>query len=96
MENKVIIQPVISEKSYALANSQNKYTFLVHLGANKIEIKKAVEDQYGVKVTSVNTTIRPGKLKTDWRYGTMRRLSDSKKAVVTLKTDDKIDDFFNI
>ncbi len=94
MESKKIeIKPLISEKTYALANANNKYTFAVPRGYNKIEVKKAVETKYKVKVTEVNSIVRPGKLKRDFRTNKMRRNSDFMKIVVTLKSGDKIDEF---
>lgn len=97
MANKNLeIQPVITEKSYALANALNKYTFLVTRGVNKIEIKKAVEKKYKVKVTGINMTVRPGKLTRDWKTRNSVRKEDMRKAVVQLKKGDKIDEFLNI
>lgn len=97
MESKIFeLKPVITEKSYALANAQNKYVFLVSRGINKIEIAKEVEKKYKVKVVKVNMTVRPGKLIRDFRtYRTFRR-EDMRKAVVQLKKGDKIDEFLNI
>lgn len=95
MESKKIkIQPVISEKSYDLANSANKYTFFVVRGANKIEVKKAIQTKYKVKVLSVNSIVKPGKMKRDVRTYKSRRVSDKMKIIVTLKKGDKIDEFF--
>jgi large subunit ribosomal protein L23 len=97
MENKKIeLQPVVSEKSYNQANAQNKYTFLVTRGVNKIEMKKAVEAKYKVKVEKVNATVRPGKLHRNWKTNKSYRKSDVRKIVVTLKKGDKIDEFLNI
>ncbi len=90
------LQPVLTEKSYALANAQNKYTFLVEGKANKIEIGKKVEEEYKVKVTKVNTIVRPGKLRRDLKTYKERREEDKTKAVVTLKKGDKIEEFLNI
>ena len=96
MENKKIkLQPMISEKSYALASSENKYTFLVSKGVNKIEMKKAVETKYKVKVLEVNSIVKPGKMKRDLRTYKTRRATDKMKIIVTLKKGDKIDEFFN-
>ena len=67
----------------------NKYLFWVDTRANKIEIKKAIEDIYKVKVESVNTAIVRGKLK-KVRYA-IGRTSDWKKAIITLKEGSKID-----
>ena len=97
MENKeIMLKPVISEKSYTLANASNKYVFSVDTGVNKIEIKKAVESKYKVKVLDVNTVVRPGKRIRDWKTNKSSRKSDTRKAIVTLKKGDKIDEFLNI
>jgi large subunit ribosomal protein L23 len=94
MPNKEIkIQPVISEKTYDMANALNKYTFLVPRGVNKIEVEKLVEDKYKVKVVKVNSIVKPGKLKRDWTSNKKRRMSDMIKMIVTLKQGDKIDEF---
>ena len=97
MENKKFeLQPVVSEKSYNQANADNKYTFLVPRGINKIEMKKAVEAKYKVKVEKVNATVRPGKMVRNWKANKRFRKSDMRKIVVTLKKGNKIDEFLNI
>ena len=78
----VLISPVVSEKSYTLMD-EGKYTFLVDPRANKTEIKIAVEQIFGVKVSSVNTLNRPGKTRRT-RFG-MGKRKDTKRAIVTLK-----------
>lgn len=78
----ILLSPVVSEKSYALLD-QGKYTFLVDPRANKSEIKKAVENIFGVKVASVHTLNRPGKARRT-RFGLGRR-KDTKRAIVTLR-----------
>jgi len=80
----VLIAPVVSEKSYGLLEGR-QYTFLVPPGANKTEIKIAVEKIFGVKVTGVNTLNRPGKRKRS-RKGVGRR-KDTKRAIVTLSEE---------
>ena len=86
----VLLAPVISEKSYGLLDD-NKYTFVVAPNANKSQIKVAVEQVFGVKVTSVNTHNRQGKrLRT--RYGWGKR-SSTKRAIVTVAAGDRIDIF---
>jgi large subunit ribosomal protein L23 len=88
----VIIRPVVSEKSYTLLDN-GVYTFIVHPDANKIEIRKAVEELFNVQVDKVNTLNRKGKRKRirgTWMYG---KRSDSKRAIVTLHGDDRIDLF---
>ena len=78
----IILKPVVSEKSYSLMD-QGKYTFLVDPRANKTEIKIAIEDIFDVKVASVNTTNRLGKVKRT-RNGFGKR-KDTKRAIVTLR-----------
>ena len=86
----VIIAPVVSEKSYGLMD-EGRYTFVVHPSSNKTEIKKAVEEIFGVKVRNVNTLIRKGKAK---RFGlTMGQRKDQKRAIVTLADGEEIDIF---
>jgi large subunit ribosomal protein L23 len=82
----VIRKPVISEKSYGLAEQQ-KYTFVVAPNANKTEIKIAIQKIFGVQVVSVNTLNRPGKRKrTKFGYG---KRKDTKRAIVTLSPESK-------
>jgi len=84
-----VIKGMLRTEKGAVISPLNKYLFWVNNNANKIEIKKAVEDIYKVKVASVNTMIMRGKLKRV-RYA-MGVTSDWKKAVVTLKEGSKID-----
>lgn len=90
----IIIKPIITEKTTILAENPllNQYTFQVDKSANKIQIKKAVEDQFGVTVLAVNTSIRPGKTKARVVKGrqTKGRTSSIKKAVVTINEGDVI------
>ena len=86
----VIIRPVVSEKSYA-GLEQNSYTFLVDKRANKTEIKEAVQAIWNVRVTSVNTLNKPGKVKR--RGYTKGKRSDEKRAIVTLAEGDAIEIF---
>ncbi|HYO61793.1 MAG TPA: 50S ribosomal protein L23 [Actinomycetota bacterium] len=86
----VILAPVVSEKSYSLLDL-NTYTFVVHPDANKTEIRQAVEAIWGVKVLSVNTINRKGKLKR-FRFVEGRR-PNSKRAIVKLAEGDKIEIF---
>ena len=58
----VIIKPIVTEKMTALSEKYNRYGFVVDRRADKLQIKKAVEDMYGVKVDSVNTLIQRGKV----------------------------------
>lgn len=89
---EVIIKPILSEKSYAdIANK--RYTFKVAKDANKVEIKKAVEELFSVKVKQVNTSNVNGKLKRQGK--TQGYTSDWKKAIVTLTEDSKSIEFFD-
>jgi large subunit ribosomal protein L23 len=78
----ILLAPVVSEKSYGLID-EGKYTFLVDPRANKTEIKIAVEQVFGVKVSAVNTVNRQGKSRRT-RFGTGKR-KDTKRAIVTLR-----------
>ena len=86
----IVICPVISEKSYDLIN-QNKYTFKVHPKAKKIEIGKAIESIFKVKVIDVNTLSVKGKFRRQGHTSGYR--PNWKKAVITLKEGDKIEFF---
>lgn len=88
----IIIKPVVSEKSYA-AYDENVYTFVVAGDANKIEIRRAVEEIFGVKVTNVNTVNRKGKRKRNRRTGGYGTRPDSKRAIVSLAEGDTIEIF---
>ncbi|MBP8790123.1 MAG: 50S ribosomal protein L23 [Breznakibacter sp.] len=94
----VIIKPIITEKMTALSEKLNRYAFKVARGANKIEIKKAIEELYNVSVEEVNTLIVGGKNKSRYtKAGIINgRTSTYKKAIVTLAQGDKIDFYSNI
>lgn len=87
----LILRPVLTEKSYD-AMADKRYTFEVAIDANKIEIKKAIEEIFGVQVAAVNTMRVYGKIKRQGR--TFGRTPEVKKAIVTLKADSKGIDFF--
>lgn len=88
----IIRKPVITEKSMA-AMAEKKYTFIVHKTANKVQIKKAVEEVFGVKVEDVKTMRVEGKTK---RVGVhVGKRADFKKAIVTLTADSKTIEFFD-
>jgi large subunit ribosomal protein L23 len=88
----IVIQPIVSEKSYASYDS-GVYTFLVANDANKIEIKHAIETIFNVKVKNVNTLNRYGKRKRNRRTGTFGTRASQKRAIVTLAAGDKIEIF---
>lgn len=87
--SEVLISPVLSEKSVTAKDAQNRYTFKVRTSANKVDIRKAVETVFKVKVDKVRTMIFMGKMHKVGRYEGRR--SDWKKAVVTVKPGQKID-----
>lgn len=87
----IIIEPVVSEKSYDLVANNNTYTFIVDPRSNKTQIRQAIESIFDVTVTSVNTMNRKGKQKrTGWTLG---KRKDTKRALVTLAPGDSIDAF---
>ena len=88
----IIIKPVITEQSMADV-ADKKYVFQVAMDANKTEIKAAVEEIFGVKVSKVNTVRMQGKVKRTGAYPAGKRV-DVKKAVVTLTADSKTIEFF--
>jgi large subunit ribosomal protein L23 len=91
----IIIKPLITEKNTDLQEAKNQYVFEVAIDANKIEIRKEVENRFKVRVTNVKTLIRKGKSKTQFtKKGRFSGYSpDRKKAIVTLNKEDKIDLF---
>ncbi|AKG05593.1 50S ribosomal protein L23 [Salimicrobium jeotgali] len=89
----IIKRPVITENSADLMG-EKKYTFEVETKANKTEIRKAVEEIFGVEVASVNTINRKGKFKRMGRYGGYR--SDKKRAIVTLTENSEEIEFFEV
>ncbi len=85
--HQVLLKPTITEKSTMLQES-GRYTFQIAPKANKIQVKEAVEKNFNVTVLGVNITKLHGKRK---RYGArVKKMSDTKKAVVTLKAGDRI------
>ena len=93
MSKSILLRPLISEKTENLNERHNQFTFVVNKSANKIEIKKAVEQMYNVEVTAVNTLVMPAKAKSRMsRRGMINgRVSSFKKAIVTLAEGENID-----
>ncbi|MGB3548826.1 MAG: 50S ribosomal protein L23 [Saprospiraceae bacterium] len=94
MAKQILIKPVITEKSELKSNAERpQYTFVVNKDANKIEVRKAVEERYGVVVTAVNTAIMPSKAKNrTTKSGILRgRVAAWKKAIITLAEGEEID-----
>jgi len=94
----IIKKPVITEKMTAISEKLNKYAFIVDKRANKLQIKQAVQELYGVQVESVNTINYEGKLKSRYtKTGIISGRRDAfKKAIVTLAKGETIDFFSNI
>jgi large subunit ribosomal protein L23 len=94
----ILLKPIVTEKMTHQGDKFNRYGFIVRKDANKIEIKKAVEELYGVTVESVNTMRYAGKLKTRYtKSGIMAgKTTSTKKAVVTLAEGNTIDFYSNI
>jgi large subunit ribosomal protein L23 len=92
MDNvNVIIKPLITEKSTHQQNTRNAYAFQVHAGANKHQIRQAVEELYEVKVKEVRTLVRKGKPRRT-RTG-HAKTSDWKRAIVVLDENSRIELF---
>jgi large subunit ribosomal protein L23 len=93
----IIIKAVITEK-YSKMNEKGRYAFEVSRDANKIEIRNAIEKEYGVNVESVNTFITPGKTKSKMTKTKVLtgRTSPRKKAVITLAKGEVIDIYSGI
>ena len=94
----ILIKPLVTEKMTILGEKLNRYGFIVDRSANKIEIKAAVEQMYGVTVADVNTVNYHGKKKSRYtKAGLLSgRANHYKKAFVTWAGEDKIDFYSNI
>jgi large subunit ribosomal protein L23 len=95
---EVLIKPILTEKANKQQDALRRYAFKVSKRANKLEIKKAVEQFYGVTVTDVNTAVAPGKNKTRYtKAGFIEgKKSSYKKAFVTVAEGETIDLYANI
>jgi large subunit ribosomal protein L23 len=96
--SEVLIKPILSEKTNAQQEKLHRYAFKVARKANKLEIKKAVEEFYGVNIIDVNTLVVPGKNKTRYtKKGFVKGQKPAyKKALVTIAAGDTIDLYSNI
>ena len=94
----ILLKPIVTEKMTSQGDKFNRYGFLVARSANKLQIKKAVEELYTVTVESVNTMRYGGKIKSrNTKSGLLiGKTSATKKAVVTLAEGNKIDFYSNI
>ena len=91
----VIIKPIISEKATSQADLSGLYTFLVNTKANKIQVKQAIEEAYGVKVADVNTMIYAPKVSSKYTKKGLQvgKTNKLKKAVIKLAEGEVIDIF---
>lgn len=89
----VLIKPILSEKANKQSEKENRYSFVVDRKANKLEIKKAIEEFYGVQVKNINTSVVPGKTKAKYTKAgfIVGRKPAKKKAVVTVAEGETID-----
>jgi len=96
--SEVLIKPILTEKANAQQEKLRRYAFRVARKANKLEIKKAVEEFYGVSVVDVNTVVVPGKNKTRYtKKGFVQGQKQAyKKAMVTVAEGENIDLYSNI
>lgn len=97
-QSDILIKPVLTEKANNQQEKLRRYAFKVNRKANKLEIKKAVEDFYGVSVTDVNTVVVPGKNKTRFtKAGFIKGVKPAyKKAYITVAEGESIDLYANI
>jgi large subunit ribosomal protein L23 len=94
----ILLKPIVTEKMMAQSESLNRYGFIVEKTANKLQIKKAVEELYDVTVDSVNTMRYGGKVKSRFTKSGVQlgKTNSYKKAIVTLAEGDAIDFYSNI
>ena len=85
----VVKKPLVTEKSTYLQDALNQYVFLVHPEANRLQVKKAIEELFKVKVDKVRTMVRKGKPRK--AFGRPITTRPFKRAIVTLREGDKID-----
>ncbi len=90
---EVLVKPILTEKANAQQDKLRRYAFKVARKANKLEIKKAIEEFYGVTVTDVNTSVVPGKSKTRYtKAGFVKGQKPAfKKAMVTVAEGETLD-----
>ena len=87
--HEIVKKPLVTEKSTYMQDALNQYVFLVHPQANRLEVKRAIEQLFKVKVEKVHTMVRKGKPRRS--YGKAITTRPFKRAVVTLQDGDKID-----
>ncbi|TAG11609.1 MAG: 50S ribosomal protein L23 [Sphingobacteriia bacterium] len=97
-QSEILIKPILTEKANAQQETLRRYAFKVDRRANKLEIKKAIQDFYGVNVVDVNTAVAPGKNKSrNTKAGLVQGMKSAyKKAFVTVADGETIDLYANI
>lgn len=97
-QSEILIKPILTEKANAQQETLRRYAFKVDRKANKLEIKKAIQDFYGVNVVDVNTAVAPGKNKSrNTKAGLVQGMKSAyKKAFVTVADGETIDLYANI
>ncbi len=97
-QSEILIKPILTEKANAQQETLRRYAFKVDRKANKLEIKKAIQDFYGVNVVDVNTAVAPGKNKSrNTKAGLVQGMKSAyKKAFVTVAAGETIDLYANI
>ncbi|MGQ1786957.1 MULTISPECIES: 50S ribosomal protein L23 [unclassified Saccharicrinis] len=95
---QILIKPIVTEKLNEISEKLNRFGFVVNKDANKLQIKKAVEEMYNVTVEKVNTMNYAGKVKSRYTKSGVQvgKTAAYKKAIVTLTEGDKIDFYSNI
>ena len=95
---EVLVKPILTEKANSQQDKLRRYAFKVARKANKLEIKKAIQEFYGITVTAVNTSVLPGKNKTRYtKAGFVKGQKPSyKKAMVTVAEGDTLDIYGSI
>ncbi|WP_423148878.1 50S ribosomal protein L23 [Rubrolithibacter danxiaensis] len=95
---EILKKPILTEKASILTEKLNRYAFKVDHRANKLQIKTAIEQMYGVNVEAINTIVVSGKTKSRYtKAGTVTgKAAKFKKAIVTLKDGETIDFYSNI
>ena len=89
--HQVVLRPLVTEKNMHRSTRYNQYAFEVNQLANKVEIRRAVEELFDVRVTKVRTQVRRGKPRRHrFRYGSTKNW---KKAIITLHDEDRINFF---
>jgi large subunit ribosomal protein L23 len=91
MHQLIILKPIITEKSLAIQQAQDKYAFWVPTCATKNQIKSSFKAVFGIKPLKINTTIIKGKTNTNWKTKHSIKKSDRKKAVIAVPKGTKIE-----